>query len=84
MDDDVVEEAMSIDPRNVHAELVRQFETMARLVLRQGMDVDELHAILDRATEPFVHQVEHVPLVAPEGYSLVKKPELIGLGVPTR
>lgn len=48
--------------------------------------------ILDYIDRPFAHRVARVVLAAlenpsmfvPEGYALVKKPELLGLGVPER
>ena len=31
-----------------------------------------------------LHLIDNWPLVVPEGYAVVKKPELLGKGVPTR
>lgn len=78
MDDESVASEVSVDPRNVRAELVQFFTTAMRYVLRQGFTIDDLHAIVDQGART---TDDAVACTVSEGYALVPLPELRDVGV---
>lgn len=78
MDDESAALEVSVDPRNVRAELVQFFTTAMHYVLRQGFTIDDLHAIVDRGVQS---QMPEDAYTVPDGYALVPIPELRNAGV---
>jgi hypothetical protein len=81
MDDAEPVESFSVDPENLRAELVRQFETTCRYVRRQGLSEEEMAEIVRLSGEQPSHHEE--PLV-PLSYALVELPDLLDKGIPSR
>lgn len=78
MDDESAALEVSVDPRNVRAELVQFFMTAMHYVLRQGFTIDDLHAIVAQGAGTTDDAVAYT---VPEGYALVPLPELRNVGV---
>lgn len=82
MDDlDVADEVVAIDPKNLRAELVRQFTTTCRYVRRQGLTEEEMVEVV--RTQSVAPQPPLIDVEDPQ-IAFVRKPDLLGKGIPSR